>query len=83
MIGGLALVAYPAEYRNSGVMTFLVNHQGNVYEKDLGPNTARVSCGHDGIQSGQYLAAGNRCGPAAHRSKMKTSTRSTSPNDRI
>jgi DUF2950 family protein len=43
MIGGFALVAYPAGYRNSGVMTFLVNHQGNVYEKDLGPNTARIA----------------------------------------
>jgi hypothetical protein len=43
MIGGFALVAYPAQYRNSGVMTFLVNHQGNVYEKDLGPSTARVA----------------------------------------
>jgi hypothetical protein len=45
MIGGFALLAYPAEYRNSGVMTFLVNHQGNVYEKDLGPNTARIASG--------------------------------------
>ena len=45
MIGGFALVAYPAEYRNSGVMTFVVNHQGNVYEKDLGPNTARIAAG--------------------------------------
>jgi Protein of unknown function (DUF2950) len=45
MIGGYALVAYPAEYGNSGVMTFLVNHQGIVYEKDLGPNTARVASG--------------------------------------
>jgi hypothetical protein len=45
MIGGFALVAYPAQYRNSGVMTFLVNHQGNVYEKDLGPNTARIAAG--------------------------------------
>jgi Protein of unknown function (DUF2950) len=45
MIGGFALVAYPAEYRNSGVMTFLVNHQGNVYEKDLGPNTASITAG--------------------------------------
>lgn len=43
MIGGFALVAYPAEYRNSGVMTFLVNHQGRVYEKDLGPDTARIA----------------------------------------
>jgi hypothetical protein len=39
MIGGFALVAYPAEYRNSGVMTFIVNHNGQVYQKDLGPRT--------------------------------------------
>ena len=45
MIGGFALVAYPAEYGNSGVMTFLVNHQGDVYEKDLGPNTTRIAAG--------------------------------------
>ena len=37
MIGGFALVAYPAEYRNSGVMTFMVNHAGTVFQKDLGP----------------------------------------------
>jgi hypothetical protein len=40
MIGGYALVAYPAEYRNSGVMTFMVNHGGTVFQKDLGPKTA-------------------------------------------
>jgi hypothetical protein len=45
MIGGFALVAYPAEYRNSGVMTFVVNHQGSIYQKDLGPDTARVASG--------------------------------------
>ncbi len=39
MIGGFALVAYPARYGVSGVMTFIVNHQGVVYEKDLGPGT--------------------------------------------
>jgi len=43
MIGGFALVAYPAEYRNSGVMTFIVNHAGAVFQKDLGPNTAQVA----------------------------------------
>jgi hypothetical protein len=37
------LVAYPAEYRNSGVMTFIVNHDGTVYEKDLGPRTADLA----------------------------------------
>jgi Protein of unknown function (DUF2950) len=41
MIGGFALVAYPAEYGNSGVMTFLVNHSGTVYQKDLGEGTSR------------------------------------------
>ena len=43
MIGGFALVAYPAEYRNSGVMTFIVNHAGTVFQKDLGPNTAKIA----------------------------------------
>jgi hypothetical protein len=45
MIGGFALVAYPAQYDNSGVMTFLVNHQGTIYEKDLGPQTAAIAGG--------------------------------------
>jgi hypothetical protein len=40
MIGGFALLASPAEYGVSGVMTFLVNHDGVVYQKDLGPKTA-------------------------------------------
>jgi DUF2950 family protein len=43
MIGGYGLVAYPAEYRNSGVMTFLVNHEGVVFQKDLGPRTAELA----------------------------------------
>jgi|SRR6476646_966863 len=43
MMGGFALVAYPAEYRNSGVMTFLVNHAGTVFQKDLGPATAKLA----------------------------------------
>src|SRR5262245_46066551 len=45
MIGGFALVAWPAEYGNSGVMTFIVNHNGTVYEKDLGQRTAQVAAG--------------------------------------
>ena len=39
MIGGFALVAYPAKYASSGIMTFIINHDGVVYEKDLGDNT--------------------------------------------
>lgn len=43
MIGGFAVVAYPAVYGSSGVMTFLVNHEGVVYQKDLGKNTAKTA----------------------------------------
>lgn len=43
MIGGFALVAFPAQYGVSGVMTFTVNHQGVVYEKDLGPDTGNIA----------------------------------------
>jgi hypothetical protein len=40
MIGGFALVAWPAEYGVSGIRTLIINHEGVVYEKDLGPGTA-------------------------------------------
>jgi hypothetical protein len=42
MIGGFALVAWPAEYGDSGVMTFIVNQQGRVHQRDLGRDTARA-----------------------------------------
>lgn len=42
MIAGFAIVAWPAEYGNSGVMTFVMNHEGTIYEKDLGDATAEV-----------------------------------------
>ena len=43
MIGGFALIAYPAEYGNSGVMTFMLNHAGTVYQKDLGQRTEIIA----------------------------------------
>jgi hypothetical protein len=43
MIGGFALVAYPAQYGNSGVMTFIVNYEGKVLQKDLGPGTPTLA----------------------------------------
>jgi Protein of unknown function (DUF2950) len=43
LMGGFALVAYPAQYGVSGVMTFIVNHDGVVYQKDLGPRTAAIA----------------------------------------
>jgi hypothetical protein len=43
MIGGFAIVAYPAQYGNSGIMTFIVNYHGVVYEKDLGDDTDSIA----------------------------------------
>jgi hypothetical protein len=43
MIGGFGVVAYPAQYGSSGIMTFIVNHDGVVYQKDLGPKTASLA----------------------------------------
>jgi hypothetical protein len=42
MTRGFAFLVYPAEYRSSGVMTFIVDQDGIVYEKDLGPKTAEI-----------------------------------------
>ena len=43
MIAGYALVAYPDKWGNSGVMTFIINQQGRVYQKNLGPNTGELA----------------------------------------
>jgi hypothetical protein len=43
MVGGFGLVAYPAEYGRSGIMTFIVNRDDRVYEKDLGPKTTAIA----------------------------------------
>jgi DUF2950 family protein len=43
MIAGFALVAFPARYGVSGVMTFIVNHDGVVFQKDLGPRTDEIA----------------------------------------
>jgi len=43
MIGGFALIAVPAQYRVTGVMTFMVSNDGVVYQKDLGPNTLELA----------------------------------------
>ena len=58
MTGGFAFVAYPAEYRDSGVMTFIVNQNGIVYQKDMGPNTiarARMLSQYDPDSSWQIV----------------------------
>ena len=43
MVAGFGLLAYPVEWGNSGVMTFIVNQQGKVYQKDLGEHTADLA----------------------------------------
>lgn len=43
MVGGFAFVAYPVEYRSSGVMAFIVDQDGIIYEKDLGPDTGKLA----------------------------------------
>jgi hypothetical protein len=43
MTAGFAFVAYPVDYRSSGVMTFIVDASGTIYEKDLGPNTTKLA----------------------------------------
>jgi len=43
LIGGFAIVAWPADYANSGIMTFLADYKGNVYQKDLGDDTDKIA----------------------------------------
>jgi Protein of unknown function (DUF2950) len=43
MIGGFALIAYPASYGSSGIMTFIVSYEGDVYQKNLGPKTTEIA----------------------------------------
>jgi len=43
MVAGFAMVAFPANWGRSGVMTFIVNQQGKVYQKNLGPETTKIA----------------------------------------
>jgi len=57
MIGGFALVAYPAQWANSGIMTFIVNHDGIVYESNLGKDTAKIARAMDAFDPGMTWQA--------------------------
>jgi hypothetical protein len=52
-IGGFAVVAYPAKYGNSGIMTFIVNQDGKIYQADLGPNTQAKALNMKAFDPGQ------------------------------
>jgi hypothetical protein len=43
MLGGFAVIAWPVRWGETGVMTFIVSHNSDVYEKDLGPDTAQAA----------------------------------------
>jgi hypothetical protein len=74
MTKGFALVAWPAEWGNSGVMTFLVDQDGKVLQKDLGAQTADESGENRGIQPGFKLARGS-VNPAKRRKSRRAGTR--------
>ena len=52
LTGGFAAIAWPAKYGNSGVMTFQINQQGIVFQKDLGAETEKVARGDHRLRSG-------------------------------
>ena len=64
MLAGFALVAWPAEWGNTGLMTFIVNQQGKVYQKNLGPKTAKLA---------EALTPTTRTKPGPRRSKPAAS----------
>ncbi len=52
MIAGFALLAWPADYGNSGIMSFMVSHLGDVHEADLGEDTATIAAANDAYDPG-------------------------------
>jgi hypothetical protein len=58
LTGGFALAAYPEHWDQSGIMTFIVNQDGKVFQRNLGEKTSRIVGGDEGIQSGQRMDAG-------------------------
>ena len=56
-IAGFAVVAYPAKYGNSGIMTFIVNQDGKIYQADLGPETKAKAEGMQRFDPGKGWAA--------------------------
>ena len=56
MNGGFALIAWPAKYGYSGIMSFMVSHEGVVYQKTLGPGGDAIAAGHDALRPRRQLA---------------------------
>ena len=75
MTGGFAAIAWPAKYGNSGVMTFVVNQRGIVFEKDLGARDGHGGGGHPELRSRLDLG-GHRETPSKARKRPKASVES-------
>jgi hypothetical protein len=52
MIAGFAMVAYPHDYGTTGVMSFIVSHNGKIYQKDLGENSAKLGAAMSSFDPG-------------------------------
>lgn len=57
MIGGFAVLAIPAQHGNSGIMSFMISHDGVVWQRDLGPQTARIARGITAFDPGEGWVA--------------------------
>ena len=57
MIGGFAVLATPAQYGNSGIMSFMISHDGVVWQRDLGPQTTRIARGITAFDPGEGWVA--------------------------
>ena len=67
MTGGFAVVAYPVSYRDSGVMTFIINQDGQVYQKDLGPHTDQIASEMVSYDPDATWQRANKASVAAHK----------------
>jgi hypothetical protein len=67
LTGGIALIAFPAQYKVSGVMSFLINQNGVVYQKDLGEKTADIARAVTEYKSRQNLEARHRLTQPRHQ----------------
>jgi hypothetical protein len=68
MMGGFALVAYPAQYGVSGIMSFIVNQDGVVYQKNLGAKTAALGLAMKEFNPGSTWTKVSLVAPNAHLS---------------
>jgi Protein of unknown function (DUF2950) len=59
MTGGFAILAAPVKYAETGIMTFTISQEGVVYEREFGPDTAKLTRGHSAIQPRRQLVPGH------------------------